>query len=128
MATQAKYYAISKGDGNDGINHMFPGYIVKTSDPWRLARLASIGEFKEGEGWKWAKKHVMIDGEAEYNIQGCFLEGPDGETAVGAAWMLVDVFPADEDTVRSWQEDDYKLVYESLEECFGAKLLAFVPD
>ena len=125
---EAKYYAVSTGDGNDGVSHTFPRYIVKTDKPYQLAELAAISEFKEGEGQTWAKGNVEIDGEAEYTITACFYEGPEGETAYGAAWMIIEVFPADASQVEEWKDDPYKIVYESLNECFGEEFVTANPE
>jgi len=126
MATE-RYYGVSSGDGNNGVSQMYPRYIVKTSDPWRLAKLAAISDFKEGEGQKWAKEEMQVDGEADYTISATFLEGPDGETAYGAAWLIYEVFPVEQDEVESWRSDPYKIIYESLEDCFGAEFVAANP-
>lgn len=65
--TEARWYGVSSGNGNDGVSHTFADYYVKTNEPYRLADLAMITQF---ESWnqKWATDRLDTDGEAEYTI------------------------------------------------------------
>jgi len=63
---------------------MFADYYVMTADPWRLAELAILHEFKPGKGQAWAKSHAEIDGESDYGITAVIdappcEDTPDGE-------------------------------------------------
>jgi len=125
-----QWFAVSSGNGNDAVSHLYPDYFVRTADPFRLARLAMVDQFNAVEGMAWAREAVDVDGEADYTIQAVIYEDPDGCPAYGGgAWMLVDVFPADPDDVEIWQADPYKRgrCYARLESAFSAEALALVP-
>lgn len=115
-----KWYGVSSGNGNDGVSQLFPDYLVRTADPYRLAELAMVDQFKRGKGMRWAKGHVDVYGEADYTISATILEGPDGETEFGAAWLIIEVFPVDPD------EHDSP-TYESLQQAFSAEAMELVP-
>jgi hypothetical protein len=74
--SDARYYGVSTGDGNNGVSHLFPDYYVKTSDPWRLAVLAALSEFK-ADGKAWARTNMDIMGEADYTISVVFHESKE---------------------------------------------------
>lgn len=74
---QARYYAVSSGNGNDGVSHMFPDYIVKTDRPYALANLAALTTFKAGEGQAWRADNLKIDGESEFTIYATLMESPE---------------------------------------------------
>jgi hypothetical protein len=74
---QARYYAVSSGNGNDGVSHLFPDYIVKTDHPYALARLAALTTFKHGKGQAWCEENLDVDGEAEYTIYATLMESPE---------------------------------------------------
>src|ERR1700680_702081 len=80
---ETKLYGVSTGNGNNGVSHIFADYYVKTDQPWRLAELAALAQFKPGSGMTWAKEHVEIDGEAEYGISAVFYNPPCNDTADG---------------------------------------------
>lgn len=127
--TTPRWYAVSTGNGNDGVSHLYPDYYVRTADPYRLAELAMVDKFRDGQDMVWASEEVSLDGERGYTIAATIYEGPDGETEVGAAWLIVEVFPADPDDLAAWQADPYKapLCYDRLESAFSAEALALVP-
>lgn len=141
MTTETKrIYAVSSGDGNNGVSHMYPDYYVMTNDPWRLAELAIVSQFKT-KGKPWAKRNADIDGEAEHMISAVLYNPPcedteDGEypetdddenaedgrnwSETNGAWMIVEIFPEDE-------PNENKPIHDSLEDCFEAEDLALVP-
>lgn len=123
------WYGVSSGNGNDGVSQMYPDYYVRTADPYRLAELAMLDTFKRGKGMRWAKRNVEVDGERDYTITATIYEGPDGETEFGAAWLIVEVFPADLDDVETRQADPYKRgsCYDRPDSAFSADALALVP-
>lgn len=75
--SDSRYYGVSTGNGNDGVSHIFPDYYVKTNEPWRLAELAALSEFKAGEGQEWARENMEIDGEADHTISVVFYESKE---------------------------------------------------
>lgn len=135
--TDTRWYGVSTGDGNNGVSHLWPSYMVKTDDPWKLAELAAAHEFRDGAGKAWAARHVEIDGEEDFCISAVFYDPPcedtdDGEypetndpedaedgrnwSQYNGAWLIVDVYPIDDDT----RENSTAPEYESLTECFGS--------
>jgi len=118
----ARYYGVSSGDGNNGVSHLFPNYIVKTNDPWLLADLAIISEFKRGYGRRWCRQNMIVDGDAEYGLSAMLLDPPGrdgaGWSEANGAWLVVDVFPVRDDEVKK-----DRLVYETLNDCFGRQLV-----
>lgn len=90
-----QWYAVSFGDGNDGVSHLVPNYYVKSDDPWLLARAAMIDAIVPRHQ-RWAEDTVEVDGEAEHTVTAMLSEGPGGETAFGAAWMICEVWPIGE--------------------------------
>lgn len=119
--TESRWYAVSSGNGNDGISHAFPDYYVKTNDPWTLARAAMISEWSDRQ---WAAESVEVDGEEDYTIQAVIYEGPDGETQFGAAEMLIDVFPISDDELPNQSDPWHKPMYESLDDAVDSASLA----
>ena len=144
MTNEAKWYGVSSGDGNYGVSHLFADYYVKTSEPYRLAELATLTLFKP-EAIDWAKENMQIDGEAEYTISAVIhetietqeerqeirdraeaareagehdeadaLENEADEYGTDYAAMIIEVFPCEPDDQREGRP-----TYESLEECFG---------
>lgn len=72
-------YAVSFGNGNDGVSHAWPNYTVRTCDPYRLAAAAVIDSFKPAYQ-AWAAKSMMIDGEPDCTISATIFDPPDDET------------------------------------------------
>ena len=129
---EARYYGVSSGNGNDGVSHMFPDYIVKTNEPFRLAELAALTTFKKGKGQEWAKKNMEVGGEADYTIHVTFMESPETQDkreelpedeqedyGLDYAWLVFEVFPWEDKLPR-------KPIFESLEEAFGEDDLKLV--
>ena len=131
-----RWYGISTGDGDNGVSRIWPSYMVKTDRPWDLARLAAEHEFRDGAGKEWARRNVDIDGDEEFGICAMFLDPPCEETADGeypeienpedaedgrnwsefnGAWLIVDVYPIDDET----RENSTAPEYESIAACFG---------
>jgi hypothetical protein len=104
------------------VSHLFPAYIVKTEEPWRLARIAVGAEFKDRS---WALENAQIDGEADFTICAMISEGPNGETEFGSAYHLTEVFPLEEAEVERLR--GRTLVYDSIADCFHADDLEASP-
>jgi hypothetical protein len=128
-----RLYAVSYGNGNDGVSHMWPDFYCRTDDPYALARLAIITNL--GESYQdWASEVVDVDGEAEYTITGMILDPPSDDTDEPAeddddnswsyangAWLIAEVFPSD----YEGPADVYgKCIYKNLNECFGQDVVA----
>ena len=135
MTEQVKFYGVSSGDGNNGVSHMFADYYVRTDDPWRLARLAMLAQFKPGKGMAWALEAMDVDGEAEYTIAATIYNPPDDEApddeapddcddadwcSVNGAWMIIEVFPEDDPR-------DGRPMYDSIDDAFNEPELALAP-
>lgn len=67
MLDEARLYAVSSGNGNDGVSHMFPDYYVHTNDPYRLAALAMVSSF-DHKFKQAAADACEVDGESDYTI------------------------------------------------------------
>lgn len=67
MSDEIRLYAVSSGNGNDGVSHTFPDYYVLTNDPYRLAALAMVSSF--APKFKQAAADVCeVDGESDYTV------------------------------------------------------------
>ncbi len=120
--SKAIRYAVSSGDGNDGVSHMFPDYTVVTDEPWLLAKLAATTTFKPGRGRRWCRDNLDIDGEAEFTIH-AVIHDPPGRDGAGwseanGAWQIWEIFPVEED------EHPERPSYDSLDECFSKRVVA----
>jgi hypothetical protein len=127
-----KWYAVSYGNGNDGVSHMFPDYYVRTCYPYQLATLAMVDRFKP-DAMEWALDATQVDGEADYTIQAVIYNPPDdnedrdhshcddGDDCDGCdqcegddmdycstngAWMLADIFRVDVDDMQDIPQYD----------------------
>lgn len=129
MTQTPKLFAVSTGDGNSGVSQLYPDYYVTTADPWRLARLATVDQFKP-EHMQWAIDACDTDGEEDFTIYATIYDPPgddggddgmDSWSANNGAWMCVQVFTVAEDDVRSGSPR-----FDSLEEAFTAPALAIV--
>jgi len=120
--SETRLYGVSFGNGNDGVSHMFPDFYVRTDDPWTLARIALVESYAPGSPYyRHAARSVEVNGEADYTVAATLYEGPDGETQFGAAERICLVFPDDgPDMADPW----HRPVYESLDEAFGADVVA----
>lgn len=142
-----KLYGVSSGNGNDGVSRIFADYYCRTNEPWRLADLAALNQFKAGTGQEWALRNMESDGEAEHGITVEFLNPPCEDTADGeypelesdedseaaedgrnwsdnnGAWLILEVYPVEESDARPGVT-----IAESLADCFSPELLAMVPS
>lgn len=131
-AEPVRLYGVSSGNGNDGVSHIFADFYVRTNDPWTLAKAAIVAAFKPGAGYAFAMENAEIDGEAEFTITATIMDPPaePGEpesesswSEHNGAWMIYEVFPAEEDDPR-----DSIMVYDSLDEALSADVLALVRE
>ena len=125
-------YGVSSGNGNMGVSHIFADYYVRTNDPWRLATLAMVSQFKE-QYVKDAIEACEVDGEPEYTVTACILEPLDAVPCedddcthddcsysnVNGAAHLIHVFPDD-------KPREGRPIYDNLEDAFDAALMAKV--
>ena len=77
-SSEARWYGVSHGNGNDGVSHVFPDYYVKTAEPYRLAELATLHTLNE-KFLEWGIENVYVDGEADYGIAATFTDPPDDQ-------------------------------------------------
>ena len=122
MTEPIRLYGVSSGNGNDGVSHIFADYYVRTNEPYRLAKLALVGQFHPSV-WDLVLGDADVDGEPDYTIQACLLNPLDDEdgkwSEYNGAWRLVDVCPED-------KPREGRMGYDSLAEAFSADLLAKV--
>jgi hypothetical protein len=104
------WFAVSFGNGNDGVSHTFPDYYVRTADPFKLAAAAMISSFKADYKAR-AAEAMTVDGESDYTISAVIynpedVEGED-ETEedeedggsycdANGAWLICEVFRVDD--------------------------------
>jgi hypothetical protein len=105
-----RWYAVSFGNGNDGVSHTFPDYYVRTSDPFRLAAAAMIGNFNKPAGKAFAVENTEVDGEADYTISATILNPPEDETEEeeSTEWdcpVCAHCNPADVDSCEECEEE-----------------------
>lgn len=132
-----RLYAVSHGDGNIGVSHIFPDYYVHTDEPFRLATLAMVTSFNP-TFQQAALDAVEVDGDADYTVSAVIYNPEDVDPSeadpdedvemfcnINGAWQIVDVFPDDgPDLADPW----HRPVYMSIEECFGEAAAALVPS
>lgn len=101
------------GDGNDGD---FPRYIVTLSDrddPYTALAALLANEYIAGHRVRrFVMANLDIDGDPEYGLYGAVFEGPEGETAFGAAWETCQLQPLsgeDLDYYRDSGLQEYRL-------------------
>jgi len=58
-----RWFAVSSGNGNDGVSHTFPDYYCRCTAPqaFDLAGAAMISQFKPGEGYAFAVENMTVD-------------------------------------------------------------------
>lgn len=123
-AIEMRDYAVSTGNGNDGISHLYPNYIVRApvDSEYLIARLACLASFNSGWGRKWAKREMSVDEMGPDAAQACIYDPPGrdgrGYSEHNGAWRLWDVFSADEASDATEAPR-----YDTLEACFGAALV-----
>ncbi len=153
---EPRLYAVSSGNGNDGVSHMFPDYYVMTNDPYRLATLAMVSGFKK-EFKEAALDACEVDGEAGYTVSATIYNPEDVDPSEAPAkecdcgWKEGDdtdheedcASLADDDEYESWssvngawqiievfpddEPRDSTMQYDSIEDAFSDEDLAFVP-
>src|SRR6266851_1581500 len=76
-----QWFAVSSGNGNDGVSHMFPDYYCRcsASEAFDLTAAAMLSTFKPAS-YQWAKDNMEVDGESDYTISATIYDPPDDET------------------------------------------------
>jgi hypothetical protein len=82
-------YLFRKGDGNEG---NFPRFIVLIADdesPWAALKALVCNEYIAGRRVRrFIASNIEVEGEGgQYGVLATIYEGPDGESAFGAAWI-----------------------------------------
>lgn len=99
-------YLFRKGDGNEG---NYPLYVVELTPeqcPYAALRALVSNEYKAGLFREHIDETIVIDGEAEYGISAMVFEGPNEETAFGAAWLMAELQPIDETCAKRYERYD----------------------
>lgn len=116
-----KWYGVSYGNGNDGVSHSYPNYMVYTDDPWTLARAAMVSQWKDKV---WTNENVDLDHNGDEMVSATIYEGPEGETEFGAAYMIAEVFPVNvtehncpqyDNLYTTFDDETIKLVQEGID-------------
>lgn len=76
-----RWFAVSFGNGNDGVSHTFPDYYVRTCEPFHLAAVAMLANFNNASPEDKARiiDATQIDGESDYTISACVYNPEDVE-------------------------------------------------
>lgn len=76
-----RWFAVSFGNGNDGVSHMFPDYYVRTNDPFHLAAVAMLANFNNAGPEDKARiiDATEVYGEADYTITATIYNPEDVE-------------------------------------------------
>ena len=76
-----RWFAVSFGNGNDGVSHTFPDYYVRTVDPYHLAAVAMLANFNNAGPEDKARiiDATEVDGEADYTISATIYNPEDVE-------------------------------------------------
>lgn len=129
-----RVYAVSSGNGNDGVSHHFPDYYVRTTDPYTLAKAAVVSSFTD-EFQDQAADELDVSGEIDFGgIQACLYEPLDRDPpessylceACGHEWSDA---PGAAIACESCDSEDFKeseIEYDSWSDANGAYMLVDV--
>lgn len=91
---ETKTYLYRSGDGNEG---NYPRHLVTLAPnecPYAALRALVVNRYIPGRR---VRLHIMrcisVDGEPEHGLSACVHEGPNEETAFGAAWLTAELEP-----------------------------------
>lgn len=92
--TKGITYLYRSGDGNEG---NYPRHLVTLAPnecPFSALRALVVNGYIPGSR---TRRHIMrsigVDGEPAYGVYACVHEGPNEETAYGAAWLTAELEP-----------------------------------
>jgi len=91
-----------RGDGNDG---NFPRYLVDIADCDSIYAALPALVANDYRASSLARLHVVLNfelehcGDRESGLHGWVHDGPNGETAYGAAWLTAELQPVSADDV-----------------------------
>ena len=91
-------YAVSYGNGNDGLSRLFPAFFV-WADPDRIWDVARVAMMTRGDASRrWLKANTHVDEAGPDAMQACIYDPPKspGWSDHNGAWRLCEVYPADE--------------------------------
>jgi len=101
------HYLFRCGDGNEGD---FPRFIIWLKDdesPYAALPALLANRYRAGTK---ERRHIIgnttVDGESEYGLYATVLEGPNGETAFGSAWLTAQLEPITEENL-DYQRDQW---------------------
>ena len=85
-----------RGDGNDG---NFPRLLVDIAERDSIYAALPALVANDYIAGSLTRRHIIRNfelehcGDREFGLQGCVLDGPNGETAYGAAWLTAELQP-----------------------------------
>lgn len=91
-----KTYLFRAGDGNEGNFRRGTVNLVESDCPYAALRALVLNMYKLGPLRSHIASEIETDGEAEYGILATVFEGPNGETAFGAAYITAELVPEEE--------------------------------
>lgn len=101
---QTANYLYRTGDGNEG---NYPRAIVTLApneSPYAALRALVVNRYIPGRR---VRLHIMrnisVDGEPAHGLSACVHEGPNNETAFGAAWLTAELEPLSPEDLAHYQ-------------------------
>lgn len=92
-------YLYRRGDGNEG---NFPRFLVELGESdcaFNALESLVLSDYNPGAFRDYMAENLETDGESEYGVATMLLEGPEGESAYGAAYITAELEPiADSDS------------------------------
>lgn len=128
VAEPVLWYGVSVGNGNDGVSRTLPRYFVKTNEPYLLAEAGMLCNLAKPLWPRMAEEIATAGDDPKWGVSATLYEGPDGETEFGAAWLICEVWLADEDTFEHGRPSGDIPSYDNPESCFDADLLKLIRD
>lgn len=99
------YFLFRRGDGNEGC---FPRFIVRLTDKQNAYAALPALLANEYIARCRVRRHIIaqtvIDGDVEYGLDATVYEGPEGETAFGAAWVCAQLEPLTAEDLAFWKD------------------------
>lgn len=90
-------YLFRAGDGNEGNFPRFAVILTPEQCPFAALKALVLNQYKLGPMRDYIESKIDVDGEAEFGVHAAVYEGPDGESAFGAAWITAELEPIDDD-------------------------------
>lgn len=91
-----KTFLFRAGDGNEGNFRRGTVNLIESDCPYAALRALVLNMYQAGPFRDHIAAEIETDGEVEYGVLATALEGPNGETAFGAAYITAELVPEEE--------------------------------